>query len=205
MWHFFLGTLSQNSQKVRIRGLSSNLSQNFGQILTRALGLTTLSELYLEVDAPRFEEIQGRQRGRQQTLAFRYRRRSPTELGYRGECPPHRALPVLSLRLSIWSGSAFRDVAASKTAYRCQVRTPYNKNFPHSIQSIFEISTTLCWWSRAATNIHSRGAYCRRYTRQHLGKESCTLINPWWPSKVASVTGTTLRHVLSLCRRTLGS
>ena len=32
------------------------LSQNFGQILTRALGLTTLSELHLEVDAPRFEE-----------------------------------------------------------------------------------------------------------------------------------------------------
>ena len=70
-------------------GLSPNLSQNFGQILTRALGLTTLSELHLEVVAPRFEEIQGRQRERQQTLAFRYRRRSPTELGYRGECPTY--------------------------------------------------------------------------------------------------------------------
>ena len=35
---------------------SPNLSQNFGQILTRALGLTTLPELHLEVVAPRFEE-----------------------------------------------------------------------------------------------------------------------------------------------------
>ena len=84
---FFLGTLSQNSQKVLIRRLSPNLSQNFGQILTRSLGSTTLSELHLEVIAPRFEDLQGRQRGRQQTLAFCYRRRSPTELGYRGECP----------------------------------------------------------------------------------------------------------------------
>ena len=57
---FFLGTLSQNSQKVLIRRRSPNLSQNFGQILTRALGLTTMSELHLEVFAPRFEEIQGR-------------------------------------------------------------------------------------------------------------------------------------------------
>ena len=53
---FFLGTLSQNSQKVLIRRLTPNLSQNFDQILTRALGLTTLSELHLEVVAPRFEE-----------------------------------------------------------------------------------------------------------------------------------------------------
>ena len=56
-------------------------------------------------------DIQGRQRGRHQTLAFRHRRRSPTELGYRGECPIYRPLPVLSLSLSIWSVSAFRDVA----------------------------------------------------------------------------------------------
>ena len=54
---FFLRTLSQNSRKVLIRRLSPNLSQNFGQILTRALGLTTLSELPLEVVAPHFEEI----------------------------------------------------------------------------------------------------------------------------------------------------
>ena len=98
------------------------LSQNFGQILTRALGLTTLSELHLEVVAPRFEEIyKGGREGRQQTSAFRHRRRSPTELGYRGECPTYRPLPVLSLSLSIWSGSAFRDVAN------------------------FEISATVCW------------------------------------------------------------
>ena len=87
MGPFFVGTLSQNSQKVLTCRPSPNLSQNFGQILTRALGLTTWSELHLEVFAPRFEEINGRKRGRQQTLAFRYRRRSPTELGYRGECP----------------------------------------------------------------------------------------------------------------------
>ena len=54
---FFLRTLSQNSRKILIRRLSPNLSQNFGQILTRALGLTTWSELHLEVVAPRFEEI----------------------------------------------------------------------------------------------------------------------------------------------------
>ena len=124
---FFLGTLRRNSQKVLIRPLSPNLSHKFGQILTRALGLTTLSELHLEVVAPLFEEIQERQRGRQQTLAFGFRRRSPTELGYRGECPTYRPLPVLSLSLSIWCGSAFRDVAVSKTAYRCHVRKPYNK------------------------------------------------------------------------------
>ena len=54
---FSLGTLSQNSKKVLIRRLSPNLTQNFGQILTRALGLTTLSELHLEVAASRLEEI----------------------------------------------------------------------------------------------------------------------------------------------------
>ena len=110
MGPFFLRTLNQNSRKILIRRLSPNLSQNFGQILTRALGLTTWSELHLEVVAPRFEEI-GRQRGRQQTLAFRHRRRSPTELACRRECPTYRPLPVLTLSLSIWSGSAYRDVA----------------------------------------------------------------------------------------------
>ena len=54
---FFLRTLSQISRKILIRRLSPNLIQNFGQILTRALGLTTLSEVYLEVVAPRSEEI----------------------------------------------------------------------------------------------------------------------------------------------------
>ena len=54
---FFLRTLSQNFRKILIRRLSPNLSQNFSQILTRALGLTALSELHLEVVAPRFEEI----------------------------------------------------------------------------------------------------------------------------------------------------
>ena len=54
---FFSQNLSQNSRKILIRRLSPNLSQNFGQILTRALGLTTWSELHLEVVAPRFEEI----------------------------------------------------------------------------------------------------------------------------------------------------
>ena len=57
MGPFFLRTLSQNSRKIPTRRLSPNLSQNFGQILTRALGLTTWSELHLEVVAPRFEEI----------------------------------------------------------------------------------------------------------------------------------------------------
>ena len=127
MGRFFLGTSPQNSQKSLSRRPSPNLAQNFGQISSRALGLTILSELHLEVVAPRFEEMKGWQTRRQQTLAFRYRRRSPTELGDRGECPPCRPLPVLSLSLSIWSGSALRDVAASKTAYQCQVRTPYKK------------------------------------------------------------------------------
>ena len=54
---FFLRTLSQNFRKVLIRRLSPNLSQNFGQILTRALGLTTWSGLHLKIVAPRFEEI----------------------------------------------------------------------------------------------------------------------------------------------------
>ena len=57
MGPFFLGTLSQNSRKILIRRLSPNLSKNFGQILIRALGLTTLSEFHLEVVAPRFEEM----------------------------------------------------------------------------------------------------------------------------------------------------
>ena len=57
MGPFVLRALSQNSRKVLTRWLSPNLSQNFGQILTRALGLTTLSELHLEVVALRFEEI----------------------------------------------------------------------------------------------------------------------------------------------------
>ena len=128
MVRFFLVTWPQNSQTVLSRRPSPNLAQNFGQIPSRALGLTIFSESHFEVVAPRFEEIQGRQPGRQQSLAFRYRRRSPTELGYRGECPTYWPLPVLSLSLSIWSGSTLRDVAASKTAYhRCQVHTPYNK------------------------------------------------------------------------------
>ena len=127
MGRLFLGTWPQNPQKNLSRRPSSNSAQNFGQIPSRALGLTIFSQLHLEVVAPRFKEIQRRQTGRQQTLAFRYRRRSPPELGYREECPIYRPLPVLSLSLSIWSGSALRDVAASKTAYRCQVHTPYNK------------------------------------------------------------------------------
>ena len=57
MGPFFLRILSQNYRKILIRRLSLNLSQNFRQILTRALGLTTWSELHLEVVAPRFEEI----------------------------------------------------------------------------------------------------------------------------------------------------
>ena len=57
MGPFFLRTLNQNSRKILIRRLSPNLSENFGQILTRALGLITWSELHLEVVAPRFEEI----------------------------------------------------------------------------------------------------------------------------------------------------
>ena len=62
---FFLKTLSQNSRKILIRRLSPNLSQNFGQILTRALGLTTRSELHLEVVAQRFEEIYTREAERE--------------------------------------------------------------------------------------------------------------------------------------------
>ena len=100
MGPFFLGTLTQNSlTKSSESPAKSKLDSE----------LWPNSELHLEVVAPRFEEIQGRQRGKQQTLDFRYRRRSPTELGYRGECPTYRPLPVLSLSLSIWSGSAFRD------------------------------------------------------------------------------------------------
>ena len=63
MGPFFLRTLRQNSRKIMIRRLSPNLSQNFGQILTRALGLTTWSELHLEVVAPRFEEIYSEYKG----------------------------------------------------------------------------------------------------------------------------------------------
>ena len=63
---------------------------------------------------------------RQQTVAFRYRRdSSPSELGYRGECPTCRPLPVLSFSLSIWGGSALGDVAASQTACRCLLHTWY--------------------------------------------------------------------------------
>ena len=141
---FFFGTWTQNYKKNLSRRLSSNSAQNFGQIPSRALRLTIFSELHLEVVAPRFEEIQGRQTGRQQTLAFRYRRRSPPELGYGGECPTYRPLQVLSLSLSIWSDSALCDVATSKTAYCRLLHTPYNKNAlknePCSSQPIFEIS-----------------------------------------------------------------
>ena len=141
---FFLGTWPQNSKKNLSRRPSSNSAQNFGQIPSRALGLTIFLELRLEEVAPRFEEIQGRQTGRHQTLAFRYRRRSPPEFGYRRECSTYRLLSMLSLSLRIWGGSTLRDVAASKTADRCLVHTPYKKIAPYS-QSIFEISSTVYW------------------------------------------------------------
>ena len=67
MGPFFLRTLSQNSRKILIRRLSPNLSQNFGQILTRALGLTTWSELHLEVVSPRFEDIYGTREAERET------------------------------------------------------------------------------------------------------------------------------------------
>ena len=54
---FFSQNFESEFSKILIRRLSPNLSQNFGQILTQALGLTTSSELHLEVVAPRFEEI----------------------------------------------------------------------------------------------------------------------------------------------------
>ena len=54
---FFSQNFVSEFSKILIRRLSPNLSQNFGQILTRALGLTTWSELHLEVVAPCFEEI----------------------------------------------------------------------------------------------------------------------------------------------------
>ena len=73
------------------------------------------------------KRYKGADSSRDQTFALRYPRCSPPELGYRGECPTYRPIPLLSLSLSIWGGSAFRDVAASKTAYRCQMHTPYNK------------------------------------------------------------------------------
>ena len=54
---FFPQNFESEFSKILIRRLSPNLSQNFGQILTRAMGLTIWSELHLEVVAPRFEEI----------------------------------------------------------------------------------------------------------------------------------------------------
>ena len=54
---FFSQNFESELTKILIRRLSPNLGPNFGQILTRALGLTTLSELHLEVIAPCFEEI----------------------------------------------------------------------------------------------------------------------------------------------------
>ena len=57
----FFRTWPQISRKIPSRWPSSNSAQNFDQIPTPALGLTILSELHLEIVAPRFEEIQGRQ------------------------------------------------------------------------------------------------------------------------------------------------
>ena len=54
---YFPQNFESEFSKILIRRLSPKLSQNFGQILTRALGFATLSELHLEVVAPRFEEI----------------------------------------------------------------------------------------------------------------------------------------------------
>ena len=127
MGRFFLGTWPQNSPKILSRRPSSNSAQNFGQIPSPALCLTFSWNFTSRKLRRVLKKIQGRQTGRQQTLAFRYRRRSPPELGYRGECPTYRPLPMLSLRLSIWGGSVLRDVAVCKTAYRCQVHTPFNK------------------------------------------------------------------------------
>ena len=58
---FFLGTWPQNSNKILSRRPIPNLAHNFGQIPSRALGLTIFSERHLEVVAPCFDEIQGRQ------------------------------------------------------------------------------------------------------------------------------------------------
>ena len=60
---------------------------------------------------------------------------------------------IVELDLSIWSGSAFRDVAASKTACPADIfYTPYDKKCTKKCtkkcsvqQSIFEISTTVSW------------------------------------------------------------
>ena len=49
----FESELSKNSDPPA----EPKLESEFGQILTGALGLTTWSELHLEVVAPRFEEI----------------------------------------------------------------------------------------------------------------------------------------------------
>ena len=85
---------------------------NFGQIPSRALGLTIFSELHLEVVAPRFEDVQGSRQGDNIPQPFVIAAVAR---------PTYRSLLVLSLSLSILSGGALRDVAASETAYRCQV------------------------------------------------------------------------------------
>ena len=75
---------------------------------------------HLEEVAPRFEGIQGRHTGRQQTLAFRYRCHSQPELSYRGECPTFRSLPVFELEESARSVVQFEGVlpeAAPCVAY----------------------------------------------------------------------------------------
>ena len=67
---FFSWNLVSEFSKLLSRRPSSNSAQNFGQIPSRALGLIIFSELHLEEVAPSFEEIQGRQTERQQTLAY---------------------------------------------------------------------------------------------------------------------------------------
>ena len=158
---------------------SPNLAQNFGQIPSRALGLTIFSELHLEVVAPRFEEVQRRQRGGQQTLAFRYRRRSATELGY---IPASISVIVELEQLGAAAPcvTLLHRRAPTDVKYTHQtIKNALYKNAPYSSQSIFEISNDRVLVKQSCDECSlTLGLYRRRYTKQQLGKESCTLIDP---------------------------
>ena len=101
MGHFFLGTWPQNSKKNRV----DDQAQTPLGILAKFLAESELDKYFLGSCAACSEEIQERpadSSSKQQTLAFRYRRRSPPELGYRGgECRTCRPLPVVLLSLSL--------------------------------------------------------------------------------------------------------
>ena len=137
-------------------------------------------------------------------LVFHYRRSSPPDLGYRGECPTCRPLLVKSLSLSnppgaiassLWGGIALRgDAASVKTACQCLLHTLLNKCTVQ--QSIFYIHLKLKYGEGSSSSRSSHPPHEKRpfagerlwrmlfYMRNIKGPGMCrvwrALLHTWW-------------------------